>query len=127
MFVASIGTDYNILMIARIREELRGGAPRREAVRTALRQAGPPVAAAGVILAASFGALAVSATLAEVGFAVAVGILISTFVLSWLLVPALTALLGRAAFWPARVGRAPAPATAAPIMEPAPARATMGQ
>jgi len=104
MFVASIGTDYNILMIARIREELRGGASPREAVREALRQAGPPVAAAGVILAASFGALAVSATLAEVGFAVAVGILLSTFVLSWLLVPALTALVGRAAFWPARAG-----------------------
>jgi RND superfamily putative drug exporter len=110
MFVASIGTDYNILMIARIREELRGGASRREAVRVALGQAGPPVAAAGVILAASFGALTISATLAEVGFAVAVGILLSTFVLSWLLVPALTALMGRAAFWPARVGRlAPRP------------------
>ncbi|GAA4443205.1 MMPL family transporter [Phytohabitans houttuyneae] len=114
MFVASIGTDYNILMIARIREELRGGASRREAVRVALRQAGPPVAAAGVILAASFGALTISATLAEVGFAVAVGVLLSTFVLSWLLVPALTALVGRAAFWPARtsaprVVRAPEP------------------
>jgi putative drug exporter of the RND superfamily len=118
MFVASIGTDYNILMIARIREELRGGASRREAVRVALRQAGPPVAAAGVILAASFGALTVSATLAEVGFAVAVGILLSTFVLSWLLVPALTALMGRAAFWPARVGRQATPPPVVPA-EPA--------
>jgi putative drug exporter of the RND superfamily len=103
MFVASIGTDYNILMIARIREELRAGHAAREAVALALRHAGPPVAAAGVILAASFGALVVSPSLAQVGFAVAVGILVSTFVLSWLLVPALTALLGRAAFWPARV------------------------
>ncbi|WP_345541995.1 MMPL family transporter [Phytohabitans rumicis] len=103
MFVASIGTDYNILMIARIREEMREGRTAREAAAVALRRAGPPVAAAGVILAASFGALTVSATLAQVGFAVAVGILLSTFVLSWLLVPALTALLGRAAFWPAKV------------------------
>ncbi|MEO3924236.1 MMPL family transporter [Micromonosporaceae bacterium B7E4] len=123
MFVASIGTDYNILIIARIREELRDGASRREAVRVALRQAGPPVAAAGVILAASFGALTVSATLAEVGFAVAVGVLLSTFVLSWLLVPALTALLGRAAFWPARVGRPAVTATADPTG--APVSATM--
>ncbi|MEJ3749332.1 MMPL family transporter [Actinomycetes bacterium KLBMP 9797] len=110
MFVASIGTDYNILMIARIREELRAGHGARKAVALALRHAGPPVAAAGVILAASFGALVVSPALAQVGFAVAVGILVSTFVLSWLLVPALTALWGRAAFWPARVR----PASAAP-------------
>ncbi|MBO4206474.1 MMPL family transporter [Micromonospora echinofusca] len=102
MFVASIGTDYNILIIARVREELRNGRSGRAAVALALRHAGPPVAAAGVILAASFAALLVSATLAQVGFAVAVGVLLSTFVLSWLLVPALTALLGRAAFWPAR-------------------------
>ncbi|MEH1017296.1 MMPL family transporter [Micromonospora sp. CPCC 206060] len=103
MFVASIGTDYNILIIARVREELRAGRSQREAVALALRHAGPPVAAAGVILAASFAALLVSATLAQVGFAVAVGVLLSTFVLSWLLVPALTALLGRGAFWPVRV------------------------
>jgi putative drug exporter of the RND superfamily len=106
MFVASIGTDYNILMIARIREEMRAGHPARQAVANALRHAGPPVAAAGVILAASFAALAVSPTLAQVGFAVAAGIVISTFILSWLLIPALTALLGRAAFWPAPVRRA---------------------
>ncbi|MFC6016731.1 MMPL family transporter [Plantactinospora solaniradicis] len=124
MFVASIGTDYNILIIARIREELRGGASRREAVRVALREAGPPVAAAGVILAASFGALTISATLAEVGFAVAVGVLLSTFVLSWLLVPALTALLGRAAFWPARVGRTLATPETAAETAPASARET---
>lgn len=110
MFVASIGTDYNILMIARIREEMRAGYGAREAAARALRHAGPPVAAAGVILAASFGALVVSPALAQVGFAVAVGIVVSTFVLSWLLVPALTALLGRAAFWPARVRPAPEPA-----------------
>ncbi|MEH1123067.1 MMPL family transporter [Micromonospora sp. CPCC 206061] len=112
MFVASIGTDYNILMIARIREEMKAGNSAREAAARALRHAGPPVAAAGVILAASFGALVVSPALAQVGFAVALGILVSTFVLSWLLVPALTALLGRAAFWPARVrsAREPAPA-----------------
>jgi RND superfamily putative drug exporter len=113
MFVASIGTDYNILIIARIREELRNGRSRREAVALALRHAGPPVAAAGVILAASFAALVVSATLAQVGFAVAVGVLLSTFVLSWLLVPALTALLGRGAFWPARVGTRTRPASPA--------------
>lgn len=103
MFVASIGTDYNIFMIARIREELRSGHGARTAVANALRHAGPPVAAAGVVLAASFAALIVSPSLAQIGFAVTIGILISTFVLAWLLVPALTALAGRAAFWPGRV------------------------
>lgn len=103
MFVASIGTDYNILMIARIREELQAGHAPRQAAAVALRQAGAPVAAAGVILAGSFGVLAISPALGQIGFAVGTGVLLSTFVLSWLLIPALTALFGRAAFWPAQV------------------------
>jgi RND superfamily putative drug exporter len=103
LFVTAIGTDYNILMIARIREELRAGRTPREAAAEALRHAGPSVAAAGFILAGSFAVLMLSAASQEIGFAVAVGVLFSTFILSWLLVPALTALFGRAAFWPSRV------------------------
>ncbi|MFI5486582.1 MMPL family transporter [Micromonospora echinaurantiaca] len=114
LFVTAIGTDYNILMIARLREELRAGRSPRQAAQEAVRHAGPAVAAAGVILAGSFAVLVASPVLAQIGLAVAVGILIATFGLSWLLVPALTALTGRAAFWPARAHRRPAPAPEPP-------------
>ncbi|SHH61211.1 putative drug exporter of the RND superfamily [Jatrophihabitans endophyticus] len=103
LFVASIGTDYNILMVGRLREELRAGADPRTAVRTAVREAGPTVAAAGSVLAVSFAILTIGGgQLAEIGFAVAAGALISTFVLAFLLAPALLTLLGRAAWWPSR-------------------------
>jgi RND superfamily putative drug exporter len=102
LFVASIGTDYNILMISRLREEMRDGARPRRAANTAIRQAGPSVAAAGIVLAASFGLLTISPQLAEIGFAVAAGVLISTFINAFLLIPALTGALGSAAWWPSR-------------------------
>ncbi|MCX4386764.1 MMPL family transporter [Micromonospora peucetia] len=112
LFVTAIGTDYNILMVARLREELRAGRPPRQAAAEAVRRAGPAVAAAGVILAGSFGVLVASPMMAQIGLAVAVGVLIATFGLSWLLVPALAALTGRAAFWPARIRPEPDPGVA---------------
>ncbi|MFD9129133.1 MMPL family transporter [Kitasatospora sp. NPDC059571] len=105
LFVASIGTDYNILMIARLREEMKAGASPREAARRAVTQAGPSVGAAGVILAASFGVLGFDSGTAAIGLPVAMGVLLSTFVMSWLLIPAVTALVGRKAFWPSGTGR----------------------
>ena len=111
LFVASMGGDYNILMIGRIREEMVEGAGPREAASRAVRRTGPAVATAGIILAASFASLTFNTALAQIGFAVSLGIFLSAFVMAGLLVPALTALAGRRAFWPARVGAAaPAPA-----------------
>jgi RND superfamily putative drug exporter len=102
LFVTAIGTDYNILITARLREEMRDGRGPREAASLAIAQAGPSVAAAAVILAGTFGALLVSGVpfFVEIGFAVTLGILFVAFVVSLLLVPAATALLGRAAWWP---------------------------
>jgi RND superfamily putative drug exporter len=118
LFVASIGTDYNILMISRVREELRDGATPRQATRAAIGHAGPTVAAAGVVLATSFGVLGFSTITAQIGLPVAIGVLLSTFVMAWLLVPALTVLLGRVAFWPTRQ-RPVAPVTAGePVRQP---------
>jgi RND superfamily putative drug exporter len=101
LFVASIGTDYNILIISRLREEMQQGVAPRPATATAIRMAGPAVAAAGLVLSASFAMLMISPQLADIGFAVAAGVLISAFINAFLLVPALTALAGRAAWWPA--------------------------
>jgi len=100
LFVASIGTDYNILIISRLREEMRRGASPRQAAVTAVRSAGPAVAAAGLVLATSFGLLMISPLIADIGFAVAAGVLLSAFINAFLLVPALTVLAGKAAWWP---------------------------
>ncbi|MEU1418399.1 MMPL family transporter [Kitasatospora sp. NPDC005751] len=102
LFVVAIGTDYNILIIARLREEARAGRNPREAAREALRHGGPTVAAAGFILAASFATfmLAGNVFMLEFGFAMAFGIALAAFVMALFFTPALTALIGRAAWWP---------------------------
>ncbi|WP_255950509.1 MMPL family transporter [Streptomyces odontomachi] len=120
LFVVAIGTDYNILMIARLREEAREGLDPRAAAGMALRHAGPTVAAAGFILAATFATmlLAGNSLLSEMGFAVSFGIAIAAFVMSMFFTPSLTALIGHAAWWPGHGDRAretgPVTAPAAP-------------
>jgi len=111
LFVVAIGTDYNILMIARLREEAREGREPREAAGMALRHAGPTVAAAGFILAATFATmmLAGNALLTEMGFAVSFGIAVAAFVMAMFFTPSLTALIGHAAWWPGHADRATAP------------------
>ncbi|MEU9378028.1 MMPL family transporter [Streptomyces sp. NPDC048255] len=104
LFVVALGTDYNILVADRIREEMERPGPARAAVARAVRHTAPAVATAGLVLAASFGSLAVNPAPAtqQIGFATGLGILLSAFVLSIVLVPACAALLGRSLWWPAR-------------------------
>jgi RND superfamily putative drug exporter len=105
LFVVAIGTDYNILMIARLREEAERGTDPREAADLAIEHGGPSVAAAGLILAGTFSSLMLAgmALLTEMGFSVAVGIAISAFVMSIFLVPSVVALLGTRAWWPRKL------------------------
>ncbi|MFC4033807.1 MMPL family transporter [Streptomyces polygonati] len=112
LFVVAIGTDYNILMIARLREEAREGRDPREAAAQALRHAGPTIASAGFILAATFATLMLSGNtfLTEMGFAIAFGIVVAAFVMAMFFTPSLTALIGHAAWWPGHADRALAPA-----------------
>ncbi|MCX4749729.1 MMPL family transporter [Kitasatospora sp. NBC_01287] len=102
LFVVAIGTDYNILMIARLREEAREGRDPRAAAYEAIKHGGPTVAAAGSILAASFATfmLAGNVLFSEIGFSIAFGIALAAFVMAMFFTPALTALLGKAAWWP---------------------------
>ncbi|MEU5720042.1 MMPL family transporter [Streptomyces sp. NPDC020403] len=102
LFVVAIGTDYNILMVARLREEISSGKEPKEAVRLAVTHSAPTISAAAVILAGTFGVLmlADNAMLKQMGFAVAFGILLSAFVMAILLVPAVTTLAGPKAWWP---------------------------
>ncbi|MEJ3743496.1 MMPL family transporter [Actinomycetes bacterium KLBMP 9797] len=118
LFVVAIGTDYNILMIARLREEARLGNDPRKAADLAVEHGGPSVGAAGLILAGTFASMMLGgiAFLTEMGFAVSIGIIISAFVMAMFLVPSLTALLGHKAWWPGH-GDAPG-GTAEPAREP---------
>ncbi|WP_456694879.1 MMPL family transporter [Aeromicrobium sp. P5_D10] len=102
LFVVALGTDYNILMIARLREEAREGRNSRDAAAHAVRHAGPTVAAAGLILAGTFASLMLggNALLMSMGFAISFGIIVSAFVMAMFFTPALTALIGHAAWWP---------------------------
>jgi RND superfamily putative drug exporter len=102
LFVVAIGTDYNILMIARLREEAREGNDPRTAAHLAVEHGGPSVGSAGLILAGTFASMMLAgiAFLSEMGFAVSVGIVLSAFVMAMFLVPSLTALLGHKAWWP---------------------------
>jgi RND superfamily putative drug exporter len=102
LFVVALGTDYNILMVARLREEARQGLPSRTAAANAVRHAGPTIAAAGLILAGSFASLMLggASILVTMGFAISFGIIVSAFVMAMFFVPSLTALIGHAAWWP---------------------------
>ncbi|WP_107654123.1 MMPL family transporter [Nocardia suismassiliense] len=102
LFVVALGTDYNILMVARLREEAREGRDPRQAAALGLQHTGPTVAAAGLILAGTFASmmLAGNNVLSQMGFAISVGIGIAAFVMAMFFTPALTALLGHRAWWP---------------------------
>jgi RND superfamily putative drug exporter len=102
LFVVALGTDYNILMVTRLREEARAGKSPREAAAEAIKHAGPTVGAAGMILAGTFASLmlAGNSLMTSMGFAIAFGIVIAAFVMALVLTPALTALVGHKAWWP---------------------------
>ncbi|MGH9090685.1 MAG: MMPL family transporter, partial [Acidimicrobiales bacterium] len=111
VFLLALGEDYNILVMTRIREEAHRMSL-REAVVRAVGITGPTVTSAGLVLAGSFGVLAVvggsgtSATqIREIGVGLAMGILLDTFVVRTVLVPSTVALLGRWNWWPSALGR----------------------
>jgi RND superfamily putative drug exporter len=102
LFVVAVGTDYNILLTTRLREEIVGGASPRRAAALAVEHGGPTVASAGIILAGTFGSLMLTGVslLSEIGFAVASGILLVAIVMASVFVPSVATLLGRFIWWP---------------------------
>jgi RND superfamily putative drug exporter len=102
LFVVALGTDYNILMVARLREESREGKDPRAAAAEAVKHAGPTIAAAGLILAGTFGSLMLGgqSLIVSMGFALSFGIFVAAFVMAMFFTPSLTALIGHAAWWP---------------------------
>ncbi len=102
LFVVALGTDYNILITDRIREEMHRPGPARAAVARAVRYTAPAIATAGLVLAGSFATLATTPGSEQVAFSLTLGILLSALVLSLVTVPAAAALLGRSLWWPLR-------------------------
>jgi RND superfamily putative drug exporter len=105
VFLMALGSDYNILVMRRIREEAFNR-PLPEAVREAISRTGGTVTAAGMILAGTFAVLGLTGNsdqIRQIGFGVAAGILMDTFLIRTLLIPALVVLLGRWNWWPSRL------------------------
>ena len=84
-----MGVDYNVFLLARIREERDRVGTTRQAVMTALERTGGVITSAGLVLAATFSVLMALPleSLFQVGFVVALGLLVDTFLVRALLVP----------------------------------------
>lgn len=110
VFLVALGIDYNIFLMTRVREEsLKHGT--RQGVLRGLTVTGGVITSAGVVLAATFAALSVIPILflVQLAFIVAFGVLLDTFIVRSLLVPALTYDIGRAVWWPSKLSRKPEP------------------
>jgi putative drug exporter of the RND superfamily len=105
--LVAVGADYNLLLISRIREESRNGI--RSGIIRAVHSTGGVITSAGIIFAASmFGLMFGSvSTMLQIGFIIGAGLLIDTFVVRTITVPALAALIGRANWWPTKSRKAP--------------------
>jgi putative drug exporter of the RND superfamily len=101
VLLVALGSDYNIFLMSRVREE-SASRPLRDGIRVASARTGTVITSAGLILAGTFGALVSSPLqlLFQVGVTVGLGVLIDTFVVRSLLVPAITAFIGELAWWP---------------------------
>ena len=104
VFLNALGVDYNIYLMSRIREEAKRH-ELSEATRIAVSQTGGVITSAGIILAGTFSALMVLplTDLFQLGFAVAIGVIIDTFITRTLLVPAIVKLLGQKNWWPNKI------------------------
>ncbi|WP_235834042.1 MMPL family transporter [Actinomadura logoneensis] len=111
IFLVALGVDYTIFLMHRVREEAQRAGTRRGIVR-GLTVTGGVITSAGLVLAATFAALAALPLVAmvQMGFAVAFGVLLDTVVVRSLLLPALAYDLGRRVWLPGRLAAAPASA-----------------
>jgi putative drug exporter of the RND superfamily len=118
LFLLALGEDYNILVMTRIREETHR-LRLREAVTAAVQATGTTITSAGVVLAGTFAVFVVAAggggnsQIRDIGTGLALGILMDTFLVRTLFVPATVVLLGRWNWWPSRLARDSRPAPVA--------------
>lgn len=101
VFLVALGIDYSIFLFGRIKEEV-GKHGLQEGIHHAVEATGSVITSAGIIVAGTFGAMMAGSILglAQIGFAVSVGILIDTFVVRTILDPALATFFGKWTWWP---------------------------
>lgn len=122
VFLVALGVDYSIFLFGRVKEEV-GHHGVREGVHVAVATTGSIITSAGIILSGTFAAMMTGEImgLAELGFAVAFGVLVDTFVVRTVLDPALAALFGRWTWWPGGVPKAqPRAGRPQPVAAPEP-------
>ncbi|WP_197321948.1 efflux RND transporter permease subunit [Saccharomonospora sp. NB11] len=114
VFLVALGIDYNIFLMTRVREEALSVGTHEGTLR-GLTVTGGVITSAGVVLAATFSALAVLPILflAQLAFIVAFGVLLDTLIVRSLLVPALTIDIGKKVWWPSKLAKAE-PTSSAP-------------
>ena len=106
IFLVALGIDYTIFLMARVREEARQHGTREGTLR-AIAATGPVITSAGIILAGTFSVLMtlpVTYTF-DLGFMVALGILLDTFIVRTIMVPAAVELIGDKIWWPSTADR----------------------
>jgi RND superfamily putative drug exporter len=106
VFLVALGIDYNIFLMTRVREESARAGTRRGAL-SGLAATGGVITSAGLVLAGTFAMLGTLPLVefTEIGFAVALGVLLDTIVVRSVLVTALTLDIGRHIWWPSRLAR----------------------
>jgi len=106
IFLVALGIDYNIFLMARVREEARNHGT-REGMLRGLAVTGAVITSAGIVLAGVFTVLGLLPLvfLTEIGFVVAFGVLLDTFVVRSVLVPALTLEIGRQVWLPSSLAK----------------------
>ncbi len=106
VFLVSLGIDYNIFLMTRVREETMTHGTRKGSL-VALSSTGGVITSAGLVLAATFGVLASLPLvfLVEMGFAVALGVILDTIIVRSVLVTAINLDLGGAIWWPSKLDR----------------------
>ena len=104
IFLVALGVDYSIFMSARIREEA-GQTGTRPGILRGLGVTGGVITAAGIVMAGTFAALSQlpDVSVAEVGIAVALGVLLDTLLVRTVLVPASLLIIGERVWWPTRL------------------------
>ena len=124
--LVAVGADYNMLLISRIRDESPYGI--RSGVIRTVRTTGGVITSAGIIFAAPMFAMLFSSinSIVQAGFVIGVGLLLDTFVVRTITVPALAVLIGKANWWPSGWRQKSRPSSKGPSMRRTPALAAAG-
>ncbi|WP_249897388.1 MMPL family transporter [Paenibacillus sp. PK3_47] len=107
VILVALGVDYNIFLMSKIKEEHQNGKTTVEAIRSGLSTTGVIITSCGIIMAGTFAAFLISPMRAflELGFAIVVGLLLDTFVIRTLLVPAIAVKFGEMNWWPRKTAK----------------------